>query len=223
MFKQLVELIKIELTSKPRHNKLKVLSEDLVQPQQLSNQELRKYNVKPDFNETEYFEQLEKDDEIDLEDFFDNVDGYNYYNYRNSIDHIALKLDRGDAILSISALKLLEYINMSDGDNKTAVICAENDCLAVIATSWAGGCATSNLLIDFRTDTPIINTIELDYELCVDALTVLPDGTIVVRDWGGEIGVINTDNFLVEDFEDAKDFEIAKDAFASIPSIVNWW
>jgi hypothetical protein len=138
------------------------------------------------------------------------------YTYQNSIDHIALLLDRGDAILSISALKLLEYINMSDCDNQTAVMCAENDCLAVIATSWAGGCATSNLLIDFRTDTPRINTIELDYERCVDALTVLPDGTIVIRDWNGEIGVINTDNFLVEDFEDAKDFEMAKDAFASI-------
>ena len=223
MFKQSVTPIYIEWTSKPRHNKLKVLNENLVQPQQMTNQELLEYNVQPDFNKAEYFEGLEKDDEIDLEDFFDGIDGYNYYNYKNSIDHIALQLDRGDATLSISALKLLEYINISDCDNKTAVICAENDCLAVIATSWAGGCATSNLLIDFRIDTPIINTIELDYERCVDALTVLPDGTIVVRDWGGEIGVINIDSFIVEGFKDTKNSKIAEEVFASIPSIVNWW
>ena len=85
----------------------------------------------------------------------------------------------------------------------TYVICAKNDYLAVIATSWIGGDTTSNLLVDFRTDTPKINTIEFGLS-CVDAILTLVDGTIVARDWNDEFGIINTDNFSVEEIKDVK-------------------
>ncbi len=123
-FKQPVEPVSIQRIANQYRLEQELLYCDLSEPLFLTREELIAYQVQPDFDAAEFIQQLEssEDEELDKEFFrryFSDDDTYNCHSYENTVDHVAFKLDRGDAILSVSALKLIEEgIGLVDHDNQ---------------------------------------------------------------------------------------------------------
>ncbi|RUQ40241.1 MAG: hypothetical protein EKK69_06280 [Candidatus Competibacteraceae bacterium] len=229
IFKQPVEPMSIEKTGKQRQSELKLLYCNLFEPRFMTKKELLINRVQPDFDAIEYFQKLESDEDIDEEpdeDFirkhFSDDDTYNCHSYENTVDHIAVKLDRGDAILSISALKFIidDGIGLVDEDNEIEIICAKNSCIACINQEWIGGDAYSTLFIDFREDTPVFVKAfdELDFGR-INAIATLSNGVTVVLLYPGddEIKILDCDEFVLMDYAEGETLKLAREAFSKIP------
>ena len=218
MFIQPVPPMSIEWTGLPRQAALRVIEWDLREPRVLTKQELRRFKVQPDFAEDEYAEWLEQEWDLnasDMVNFFESGGLLARLTRKNSVDHIAVRFDRGDAILSLSALTLIEKgVGAYDEECDAVVSCASNACVAIIATDYLGGCGETNLLIDFRKDEPVIQELQRHFD-CADAIEVLADGRIVLRGYGwGELYLVDMERFVALEIEDNQTRQMAQDLLA---------
>ena len=227
-----VQPVAVERVAGERKCCLEVEFPDAREFRLMSRQELLDSGVEPDHNGEAFLKYLETGE---CDDYWDEYglmgecfdDGYYGLSPRNTTDCTAIRLSRGDAVLSLSAHKLMgESIGLLiPYDNCTTVVLARDVCVAAIVTNWVGGDAVSNLLIDFRNDTPLIqNVSSLDCESCIDAIAVSSTGEILIRDWWKRLGVLDS-NLELREFDDTVSFEEARRAFASIPrhpEIAGW-
>ncbi|NEX23496.1 hypothetical protein G3480_24965 [Thiorhodococcus mannitoliphagus] len=228
LFKQPVEPVLIQRVETQRRAELELLDCDLSEPRFLTREELIAYQVQPDFDAAEYFRQLDssEDEEIDEEFFrryFSDDDTYNCHSYENTVDHVAIKLDRGDSILSVSALKLIEEgIGLVDYDNQIEVISAKGSHIFCINQEWVGGDAYSTLFIDFSKDTPVFVKAFDGFDFGrINGIATLSNGITVVRLYPDdeEIKILNYQGFITQGYAEGRTLELAKEEFSIIPKV----
>ncbi len=230
ILKKPVEPISIEKTGKQRWSELKLLHCDLSEPRFMTKKELLVNRVQPDFDATEYFQKLESDEDIDEEPdeefirkHFSNDDTYDCHSYENTVDHIAIKLDRGDAILAVSALKLIEEgVGVVDHDNEIEVICAKGCCICCVNQEWIGGDAYSTLFIDFRGDFPLFVKAFDGFSFGrINGIATLSNGVSVALLYPGddEIKIFNCEKFALDEYAEGEILKLAREAFSQIPKV----
>ena len=222
MYVQPVPLVSIEWTGSPRRSSMDVIELDLREPRFLSKQELLQYDVEPDLAADEYGTWIAEQGEIDEDGasmFFDAV-GAVLTNHclKNSVDHVAVRFDRGDAILSLSSLALIgRGVGAGSDDGCVVISCATNACVAVVATNFGAFCGRTNLLVDFRWSDPIIGELQRHFD-CVDGVAALPDGRIAVRGYlSDELYVIDSEHFVASEIRDPETRQTAQELLGGLP------
>ncbi len=229
-FKQPVEPIFIQRTAKQRRSELELLNCDLSEPRFLTRKELLVYQVQPDFDDEEYFRKLELEENVDEEpdeefirQHFSDDDTYDCHSYENTVDHIAIKLDRGDAVLAVSALKLIEEgIGVVDHDNEIEVICGKGCCICCVNQEWIGGDAYSTLFIDFRGDYPLFVKAFDEFSFGrLNGIATLSNGVNVALLYPGndEIKIFNCETFVLGEYAEGETLKLAREAFSKIPKV----
>ena len=227
-----IQRIAVEQLTGQRKSHLELEILDASEPRFMTRQQLIDSGVEADENREAFARYLMTgelgwaEDESELmRECFDG--GYGHTTL-NTVDHVALSLTRGDARLTLSAHMLMDAWQglCCPYDNACTCLLAPRSPVAVIVTNWVGGDGTTNLLVDFRDEKPLIGELEELHNIaCVDAVTVLPSGVIAVRDWWRRLGAIPPGTHRVGPFVSREMFALAQRAFADIPrneDIASW-
>ena len=229
-FNQPVEPVSIQRTDNRRRPELELIECDLSEPRYLTSKQLLAHQVQPDFEVEEYWRRLKSEEGIDEEpdvefirQHFSDDDTYDCHSYENTVDHIAIKLDRGDAILAVSALKLIEEgVGVVDHDNEIEVIFAKGCCICCVNQEWIGGDAYSTLFIDFRGDFPLfVKAFDGLSFGRINGIATLSNGVSVALLYPGddEIKIFNCEKFALEEYAEGETLKLAREAFSQIPKV----